>query len=99
MKSFLLKALLFTLVAAGCGTNDTAPDPNDTPTPQTPVLTYSVAATYPHDTSSYTQGLEFYKGQLLEGTGLEGKSKLAKVDLKTGKAVKIVSLDPKVFGE
>ena len=31
-------------------------------------LSYSVAATYPHDTSLFTEGLEFYKGQLLESS-------------------------------
>lgn len=62
-------------------------------------LSYTVVATYPHDTSSFTQGLEFYKGQLLEGTGMEGQSKLLNVDLKTGKATNQVSLDPTLFGE
>jgi len=59
----------------------------------------SIIATYPHDTSSYTQGLLFYKGELYEGTGLPGKSKLMKVDLKTGKALQKIDLDPQYFGE
>ncbi len=62
-------------------------------------LSYSVVGVYPHNTSSFTQGLAFYKGQLLEGTGYEGKSKLMHVDIKTGKPVKEVSLDTAFFGE
>ena len=67
--------------------------------PQTAKHTYSILTTYPHDTSSYTQGLEIYKGEMYEGTGNEGKSKLMKVDLKTGKALQSISLDAKYFGE
>jgi glutamine cyclotransferase len=63
------------------------------------IFSHSVLAAYPHDTSSYTQGLAFYKGQLYEGTGLEGRSKLLKVDLKTGKILKRLDLPETVFGE
>ena len=99
MKSMAV-AVLILLFVTRCGNKDTNSSNETTNTePQTPVLSYTVVATYPHDTSSYTQGLEFYNSQLLEGTGLEGKSKLAKVDLTTGKAVQNVPLDPKLFGE
>ena len=54
---------------------------------------------YPHDTSFFTEGLEFYKNTLLESTGLQGKSKLVQVDQETGKISKQVNLDPKQFGE
>lgn len=76
--------------------NDTDQDTN---APQTPLLGYTVVATYPHDTSSYTQGLEFLKGQLYEGTGNYGFSKLLQVDLKSGKPTRQLSLNPKFFGE
>ena len=62
-------------------------------------MSYSIISTYPHDTSSYTQGLLIYKGELYEGTGLEGKSKLMKVDVKSGKAIQSINLDAKYFGE
>lgn len=62
-------------------------------------ITYSVVNTYPHDTSSFTEGLLFYKGDLYESTGLPGKSKLKKVDLKTGNAIKSINLDSASFGE
>ncbi len=62
-------------------------------------MSYSIVSTYPHDTSSYTQGLIIYNGVMYEGTGLEGKSRLMKVDLKTGKALQSIDLDKKIFGE
>ena len=33
------------------------------------LLNYKIVGTYPHDIKAYTQGLEFYKGFLYEGTG------------------------------
>lgn len=82
-------------------TNDDVSSGNDGDNPQKSVaiLNYSIAATYPHDTSSYTQGLEFYNGQLLEGTGNYGKSMLLQTDLKTGKVNKKAVLDSIYFGE
>ncbi len=60
---------------------------------------YSVVAKYPHDNQAYTQGLVYDGGYLLESTGLEGKSTLRVVDIKSGKTEKLVSLAPKFFGE
>ncbi|MGE6218678.1 glutaminyl-peptide cyclotransferase [Nubsella zeaxanthinifaciens] len=62
-------------------------------------LTYVLVNTFPHDTSSYTQGLSFIAGNLLESTGRKGFSKLAYVNLSTGKAIKSVPLKPDYFGE
>src|ERR1700733_7740592 len=63
------------------------------------VLNYTINNTYPHDTSSFTQGLIIYNDKLYEGTGENGQSKLLLVDLKTGKAETEVKLDYKYFGE
>ena len=84
---------------AGCTNTDQQSGDAASSTPQTPVISYSIAATYPHDTSSYTQGLEFYKGKLYEGTGNKGFSKLMQVNLETGKPVQQLSLPPAFFGE
>ena len=43
-----------------------------------------VVAEYPHDRTSYTQGLFFYDDQMYESTGLNGKSTFRKVDIRTG---------------
>jgi glutamine cyclotransferase len=61
--------------------------------------TATIVNEYPHDKTSYTQGLEFYKGFLFEGTGQKGKSILAEVDLNTGDIQRKIDLDPTLFGE
>jgi len=60
---------------------------------------YTILNTYNHDLNAYTQGLEFYKGILLEGTGQNGESTLRKTDYKTGTVSKSVPLTPDYFGE
>lgn len=63
------------------------------------VYTYKIINEYPHDITSYTQGLEFYEGNLYESTGQNGESKLLKVDYKTGEHLKRLDLDRAYFGE
>src|SRR5690349_11482890 len=70
---------------------DTPPDNPPVDAPK--IISYSILTTYPHDTSSFTQGLVIYKGDLYEGTGEYRKSKLAEVDLKTGKALMSVDIN------
>ena len=60
---------------------------------------YEVVNSYPHNKDAFTQGLEYYNGYLYEGTGLNGRSSLRKVDLKTGEIEKIHHLEDKYFGE
>ena len=67
--------------------------------PPIPTLSLSVVSALPHNTSNFTEGLEFYNNTLLESTGLNGKSKLIQTDLTTGKVIKELALDPKYFGE
>lgn len=98
MKKWLLIAL--PVVFAACGDDNNGGKNGEDEKPQPPkLLSYSINKTYQHDTSSYTQGLMIYKGELYEGTGLEQKSKMMKVDLATGKILRKVDLDPKYFGE
>ena len=63
------------------------------------LLNFKIVNTYPHDTSSFTEGLEFFRDTLYEGTGLRGFSKLLKTDYKTGKIYKSLKLDNQDFGE
>lgn len=88
---------IYSLVSCGPSgnNNNTAPPPGA----KTPLITYTVAATLPHDTSRFTEGLEFYQGKMIESTGLEEKSKLVMYDVETGKVEKEISLDPRSFGE
>lgn len=63
-------------------------------------IMFKVEAVYPHDPKAYTQGLEFYKGKLYEGTGEWGTSNLRIVDLKTGSVEKNYLIpDTSIFGE
>jgi glutaminyl-peptide cyclotransferase len=63
------------------------------------LLKYTIVNTYPHDTASFTEGLEFYKDTLYESTGQKGNSYLRKYDYKTGKVFKQIDLDTAYFGE
>jgi glutamine cyclotransferase len=62
-------------------------------------FSYKLLATIAHDTSSYTQGLEFNDGMLYESDGEYGSSSLRKVDPKTGKVLKKQDLANEVFAE
>jgi glutamine cyclotransferase len=64
-----------------------------------PVAGYRVAATYPHDTGAYTEGLFYLDGFLYESTGLEGRSNIRKVRLKDGAVVQSQAISPELFGE
>lgn len=63
------------------------------------LLTYKILNTFNHDSTSYTQGYEFYKGILIEGSGQRGKSTLRKTDYKTGNTLEKIDLESKYFGE
>jgi len=63
------------------------------------IYSYEVVNTYPHDITSYTQGLEFYNGELFESTGQKGESKLRKVNFETGEILKNIDLENQYFGE
>ncbi|HVE62154.1 MAG TPA: glutaminyl-peptide cyclotransferase [Chitinophagaceae bacterium] len=90
--------IYFLSVSISCTNTNTANENNGAQT-NIPSISYTVIASYPHDTSSFTQGLVFYNGKLLESTGNYGKSKLLLTDIKTGKALKTLNLDSMYFGE
>lgn len=98
MKPFLFIALVVALVA--CKDNDKPANGTDGPKAEGPrLITYSIVNTYPHDTSSFTEGLLIYKGEMYESTGEKGRSRLMKVDIKTGRILQSIDLDSKYFGE
>lgn len=69
------------------------------PSARTPVCSYEVVASYPHDREAYTQGLAFDDGRLFEGTGLRGRSSVREVDLDSGQVVRQLEIDDEHFGE
>jgi len=58
-----------------------------------------VVNVYPHDPAAFTQGLVFHKGYIYEGTGIRGRSSIRKVELETGRVLKIQGLSAEHFGE
>ena len=104
MLRFIKHILLFTFITAmnSCGNNIATSENNEVnenlikaPTQ----LQYEVVKVYTHDTSSYTQGLEWYGETLFEGTGNYGKSQLHKMDANLQSISKKISLPKELFGE
>jgi glutamine cyclotransferase len=104
---FVYAIALGLLVAASSSCNNNTDDNggNDnggttgTQNTATPVISYAVTGAYPHDISSFTEGLSFYKGKLWESTGEKGSSWLLQIDPATGARQQAVKLDNKFFGE
>lgn len=73
--------------------------------PETPVISYSLVNTHPHDVNAFTEGLLFHEGKLFESTGApenlpQTKSLFGIVDLKNGKIDTKVEIDKAIyFGE
>lgn len=66
----------------------------------TPTCTYTVVRVYPHDRQAFTQGLVYLgNGELIEGTGLNGRSSLRRVRLETGEVLQRHDLSSEYFGE
>ncbi|AXT20521.1 glutaminyl-peptide cyclotransferase [Flavobacteriaceae bacterium AU392] len=63
------------------------------------IYSFKIINEYPHDITSFTQGLEFYNGDLYEGTGQPKESKLRKINYKTGEVLKNIDLADEYFGE
>lgn len=92
---FLCVPLILSLLLIGACSEKKAP-----PAPEVDslALPFTVKANWPHDITSFTEGLEIHNGQLYESTGNNG-SWIGIVDIKTGKPNKKVVLDDKYFGE
>lgn len=61
--------------------------------------TYTIEHVFKHDTSSYTQGLEFHNGFLYESDGLLAESSLRKTEPATGKVIQITKVRDELFAE
>ena len=64
-----------------------------------PVYGYRVVQSFAHDSSAFTHGLVIADGVLYEGTGLNGRSTLRRVDLATGEVLQSRPLPDEYFGE
>lgn len=95
-KSLAFLSLLFVLVLADA-LGSKLKESSDSGAVQ--IYSYRIVNTYHHDKEAFTQGLAFEGGYLYESTGLNGRSSLRKVDLKTGKVLKIRKLSHEHFAE
>ncbi len=73
-----LASILLPMLLLGCSGGDGIP-----------VYGYDLVRTFPPDPTAFTQGLVFHEGALLESTGIAGLSSLRRVDLETGRILKI----------
>jgi len=62
-------------------------------------IIFNVLNSFPHDTAAFTQGLEVYNGNFIESTGLNKRSSLRLVDMKTGKVLNQINNEDAVFAE
>jgi len=99
MKYTLITILLLGILA-GCknpAPENSKADPNTVTVPA--VLSYNIINVYPHNTGSYTEGLEWHDSTLYESTGNYGQSKLASISLHTGKDILKIDLPKEYYGE
>jgi glutaminyl-peptide cyclotransferase len=79
------------------------PAPEAPPAPDAPRkaerLAARVIAEYPHDPSSFTQGLLVHDGALYESTGQYGRSRVRKLAPESGEVLAERRLEPRLFGE
>jgi glutamine cyclotransferase len=93
--------ILYSVIACNNSNDDKA----DKKKSSIPDINYATLATYPHDTTSYTEGFLVHNGQLYESTGYDSafpstRSLFGIVNLKTGAIDVKTELDKhKYFGE
>jgi glutamine cyclotransferase len=102
--SILIVAMVSFFFLKSCTGKDSSSssDPMTSVAPAVPVSAVSIVQSYPHDTSSFTEGFLIYKGAIYESTGNYGYSKLLMTKLaniRNGKPDKQIKLDDKYFGE
>lgn len=101
----LLASAGFVIMAGfgACGQDAPAADASaqtdTTTTSRTPMYSFDVVATYPHDAAAFTQGLQWFDNRLFESTGVVGTSGIREVDLTTGNVIRKQDLEAPHFGE
>lgn len=62
-------------------------------------IQFDVVGTIEHNTKKFTQGLEFYQGNLFESTGDHGTSFIFKYNSNISKTIKELKIEDQYFGE
>ena len=96
MRGFITILIAFTTLISCGGTRKNS---NSAQTTEPTFYTYEVVAQYPHSRTSYTQGLQFIDGELWEGTGEYGSSRILRTELTTGKILESKAISKEEFGE
>jgi glutaminyl-peptide cyclotransferase len=65
----------------------------------TAIYSHELVRILPHNKESYTQGIEFYKGNLYESSGQNGESALRLVNLETGETIQKTEQPLHIFSE
>ena len=109
MNKILYVTAFFSFILVSCNTEKVEENKTEqvdaAEAPKVPQLNYSIENQYPHDITSFTEGLLFQDHKLYESTGgadnlPQTKSLFGEVDLKTGKILVKAELDKTVyFGE
>ncbi len=104
MKNIIIFSLILCIVSCSSKSSDKDDSYDESivtkPLPAPQPITFTINAAYPHDKQAFTQGLEFYNGNLYEGTGEPNQSSLRIVDIKSGiPKKKYLIKDPTIFGE
>lgn len=109
MNKILYVTAFFSFILVSCNTEKVEENKTEqvdvAEAPKVPQLNYSIENQYPHDITSFTEGLLFHDHKLYESTGgadnlPQTKSLFGEVDLKTGKILAKAELDKTVyFGE
>jgi glutamine cyclotransferase len=98
--NLLLLSLLLIIVSCNNSATNNTDSKYDQNAIQPPVaLNFDIVKTHPHDTSSYTEGLEWNGNHLIESTGNYKQSKLRLLDSNMKDLVAPVKLEDAFFGE
>jgi glutamine cyclotransferase len=89
MRRWVSFCVLWLAIGVACGQQSS----------RTPEYTFRVVHQFPHDASAFTQGLAYRDGFFYEGTGLNGRSSLRKVEITSGKVLQKTELPADYFGE
>lgn len=104
-KGVFLISIFFVLLALSCNNEPKEPESESVAIVNTPLISYSVVQSIPHDITLFTEGLLFHNGKLYESTGSpddlpQTKSMIGITDIPTGKFEKKIEIDRNTyFGE
>lgn len=104
LKKFVSLSLCITIITFAACNDEVKEEPAEDVKPVVvqdapAVIPVTLVNMYPHNTTAYTEGLQYVDGVMYESTGHYGRSFLYKYEPTTGKVIKEVKLDNKFFGE